>query len=127
MGFRGRTRKRYQLPFFSPVTLASRFFVRATLRHRGGGFRDPKPENGLWKAEEEGEGEEELELAAEVVGRTVLFHGIHVDLLDFDLVVIDRVAGRIVLWWFPAKLYGIFLEICDSQLSSQTARFERMV
>merc|ERR1719187_1922794 len=59
MGFLGRTRKRYQLPFFSPVTLASRFFVRATLRHRGGGFRDPKPENGLKLDEEEEEEEEE--------------------------------------------------------------------
>merc|ERR1719283_162676 len=65
MGFLGLTRNRYQLPFFNPVTTASRFFVRATLRQRGGGFRaaNPKkfdeelgPEEGeevLWEEEEE--------------------------------------------------------------------------
>merc|ERR1719348_84208 len=43
MGFLGLTRNRYQLPFLSPVTTASRFLVRATLRQRGGGFRAANP------------------------------------------------------------------------------------
>merc|ERR1719315_119251 len=56
MGFLALTRKRYHDPFLSPVTLASRFFVRATLRHRGGGRRDVIAENGLKEEEMEGEG-----------------------------------------------------------------------
>ena len=59
MGFLGLTRNLYQDPFFNPVTTASRFFVRATLRHLGGGFRDENPENGLKLDEEEEEEEEE--------------------------------------------------------------------
>merc|ERR1719334_318401 len=59
MGFLALTRNLYQDPFFNPVTTASRFFVRATLRHRGGGFRDTKPENGLENGFEEEEEEED--------------------------------------------------------------------
>merc|ERR1719334_2675769 len=60
MGFLGLTRNRYQLPFLSPVTTASRFFVRATLRHRGGGFRAANPKK--FEDEELGPEEEEEEV-----------------------------------------------------------------